>query len=92
MPNSSGGMFVMHRFHLLFMAREPVRTALLQSAQHGTKPYFAESLVVIVFTARSVGTFINELTEIAGREVDSSDQWRARPAEVQVLADLAAAL
>src|SRR5262249_23130517 len=86
--------FFAHWFHYLCMARETRENGVVQDAQQGSKRYFAHSLVVIVFAALSVEAFINELAEMAGRDVDSNDRGHVagRPAEVQVLADLAAVL
>jgi hypothetical protein len=87
-------MFTAHWFHYLCMARETRENGIFQDAQRDTKRYFPHSLVVIVFAALAVEAFINELAEMAGRDVDSSDRGRptGRPTEVQVLADLAVVL
>src|SRR5262249_48441355 len=88
---SEGGAYFPHWFQLLGVAREARENGVVQDAQPGTNRYFPQSLVVIVFAALAAEASINEVAEMAGRDVDSNDRGRGasvRPAEVQVLANL----
>lgn len=62
----TGAMYI-HCFHLLALAREPAERGVIQPAQEGHRPFFAQSLVVIVFSALAAEGFINEFGEAAGR-------------------------